>query len=309
MMKKVDLVIIGGGPAGLASAIYAGRAGFKTVVIEKAAPGGKLNNTHKIDNYPGMEGKAGWEFSMSFSEQAKNFGAEIIGGEVIEIRDLDSKLEKHVELSNGDIFQTKAIIIAAGLKPKVLNVPGYYEYFGKGVSTCVVCDGAFYRGKDIAIIGGGNAATEESLFAAGIVNKAYIINSFSSFRAEKDTLDKLETLENIETKHNTDVLEIIGEGERVSALKILEKDTNEEKILDVSGVFTYVGWDVENYFIKDQEMFDEEGFIIVNGNTETKYPGVYAAGDIVAKPFRQVTIAVSEGTWSALSAVNYLNKI
>ncbi len=308
MENTYDLVIIGGGPAGLTSAIYAARAGLKTIVVEKAAPGGKMNNTHKIDNYPGMEGKAGWEFSQSFMTQATNFGAEIKGAEVTGLSNLDSKTEKKVTLGNGEELTTKTVIIATGLLPMRMEVPGYDEYFGKGVSTCVVCDGAFYRGKDIVIVGGGNSATEESLFAAGIVNKVYIVNRFPGFRAEQATLDKLATIENIEVMHDTDPTEILGEDGRVTGLKVKDVHTGEEKIIDASGIFTYIGWLPETDFMKDSGLTDENGFVQVNEtNNQTKFEGVFSAGDVTPKPFRQVTIAASEGTKAALAAVNYVN--
>ncbi len=309
MENTFDLIVIGAGPAGLTSAIYASRAGLKTAVIEKGAPGGKLNNTHKVDNYPGMEGKAGWEFSQSFTTQAKNFGAEIIGGEVAQIANLESKTEKEVMLANGNKYTTKAIIIATGLQPMKMEVPGADEYFGKGISTCVVCDGAFYRGKDIAIVGGGNSATEESLFAAGIVNKVYIINQFPGFRAEQATLDKLEQLENVEVMHNTDYKEVIGEEGKVAGFVVKDKNTGESKTLSVQGIFTYIGWLPETQFMKDSGLLNEEGYIEIKADGSTKFPGVYSAGDVTPKPFRQITVATSEGTNAALAAVNYFNTL
>lgn len=309
-MNKVDLIIIGGGPAGLTSGIYASRSGYKTIIIEKSAPGGKLNNTNKIENYPGMEGKSGWKLAMLFSEQAKNFGAEIIGGEVIEITNLDSLENKKVILSNGTEYISKTIIIASGLKPKKLNAIGYEKYFGKGISTCVVCDGGLYKGRDIAIIGGGNSATEESLYASKIVKNIYIINKFSQFKAEKITLDKLSKLDNVFPIHNTSVLEILGTDKNITGIKIFNEKNNEEKIINLSAVFTYIGWEAENYFIKDENMLDENGYIIVNeNNMETKYKGVYAAGDTTPNLFRQITIASSDGTKAALSAVKYMSKL
>ncbi len=309
MENTYDLVVIGGGPAGLTSAIYAARAGLKTAVVEKGAPGGKLNNTHKVDNYPGMEGKAGWEFSQSFTTQATNFGAKIIGAEVVGISNLESKLAKEVTLGNGTILKTKTIIIATGLQPMRMNIPGDEEYFGKGISTCVVCDGAFYRGKDIAIVGGGNSATEESLFAAGIVNKVYIINKFPGFRAEQATLDKLETLENVEVLHNHDTKEVIGTDGKVSRFVIEDITTGESKTIEVQGIFTYIGWLPETEFMKDSGLLNEEGYIEIGQGGSTKYPGVYSAGDVTPKPFRQITVATSEGTNAALSAVNYFNTL
>ncbi|NQX83234.1 MAG: FAD-dependent oxidoreductase [Mycoplasmataceae bacterium] len=309
-MNKVDLVIIGAGPAGLTSAIYASRSGYKTIVIEKSAPGGKMNNTHKIDNYPGLEGKEGWEFSMSFSAQAKNFGAKIIGGDVVEIKNLDSKDSKIVVLKNDIEYMCKTIIIATGLKPKKLEVVGYDKYFGKGISTCVVCDGAFYKGKDIAIIGGGNSAIEESLFVSDLVNKIYIINKFSEFNAEQITLNKLKGLKNIDFFYNTNVIKILGKNDKVSSIKIKNVNTKKEKEINISGIFTYIGWNAENFFIKDKEMLDKNGLLIIDKeNMQTKYKGVFAAGDIVSKQFKQVTIATSEGTKSALEAVKYMNNL
>ncbi|BDU67831.1 MAG: thioredoxin reductase [Candidatus Tyloplasma litorale] len=310
MEEKYDLLIIGAGPAGLTAGIYASRAGLKVAIFEKSAPGGKMNNTHKIDNYPGMEGKAGWEYSHSFLEQAQNFGSKLIGGEVVSIDNLKSSNEKTIELSNEKKYFGKAIIIATGLKPKKLEVPGYDEYFGKGVSTCVVCDGAFYRNKNIAIIGGGNSATEESLFAAKFVNKAYIINYFSEFKAEKATLDKLATLDKIVPMHNYETLEILGENGKVNGLVVKNRITNKEETLDVQGVFTYVGWNPEIQFLKNNKLLDKNKMITIDLSTgETKIPGVFAAGDITPKKFRQVTVAASEGTVAALSAVNYINNL
>ncbi len=309
MINTYDLIVIGGGPAGLTSAIYASRAGMKTAVIEKGAPGGKLNNTHKVDNYPGMEGKAGWEFSQSFTTQAKNFGAEIIGGEVVSISNLESKTEKKVVLGNGNEYITKTIIIATGLQPMKMEVPGAEEYFGKGISTCVVCDGAFYRGKDIVIVGGGNSATEESLFAAGIVNKVYIVNQFPGFRAEQATLDKLASLENVEVLHNTDYKEVIGEEGKVAGFAVENKETGETRTLEVSGIFTYIGWLPETQFMKESGLLNEQGYIEISEGGSTKFPGVYSAGDVTPKPFRQITVATSEGTNAALSAVNYFNTL
>ncbi len=309
MTNTYDLIVIGGGPAGLTSAIYASRAGLKTAVIEKSAPGGKLNNTHKVDNYPGMEGKAGWEFSQSFSTQAKNFGSEIIAGEVVSLTNLDSKIEKKVVLSNGNEYITKSVIIATGLQPMKMDIPGADDYFGKGISTCVVCDGAFYRGKNIAIVGGGNSATEESLFAAGIVEKVYIVNEFPGFRAEQTTLDKIETIDNIEVLHNHKYKEVIGTDGKVSGFVVEDITTGEEKTLEVEGIFTYIGWLPETQFLKESGLLNEQGYVEVSEGGATKFLGVYSAGDVTPKPFRQITVATSDGTNAALSAINYFNTL
>lgn len=307
--KKVDVAIIGGGPAGLTSAIYASRLGLNTVILEKSAPGGKLNNTHKIDNYPGMEGKAGFELSISFLQQAKNFGSELINKEVLKIENLDSKTEKKITLSGNEIIIAKTIIIATGMKPKKLDVPGYDEFFGKGVSTCVVCDAPFYRGKNIAIVGGGNSATEESLFASKMVNKIDIINVFPTFIAEEITMKQIGETKNISLRPNTKIKEIIGENGKLTSILIEDQNTKKEELLKVEGVFTYIGWNPENNFISDADLIDKDGFVKTNKQYETKFPGVYAVGDILNKPFKQVTIATSEGTIAALEAKKYIDNI
>lgn len=308
-MEKVDLVIIGAGPAGLTSGIYASRAGLKTVIIESGPPGGKLNNTYHIENYPGIVQSKGYELAMTLMDQVKNFGGELISGEVIKISNLTSTKEKEVHLSNGKKFITKTIIIAVGMSAKKLDIPGYDKYFGKGVSVCVVCDGAFYRGKDIAVIGGGNSATEESLFAANIVKKLYIINNFPTFKAEETTLKKLDTLDNVELLTNTEIKSINGGDSRITSISVLDKNTNEQKDIEVSGVFTYIGWDPMSNFLKDTNLLDDSGFLTVNKNGETSIPGIYAAGDILTKTFKQITTAVSDGTNAALSAKEYILKI
>ena len=307
-MKKIDILIIGAGPAGLAAAIYSSRAGMKTLVIEKSAPGGKLNNTHKIDNYPGMVDKSGYEYSQLFLSHAKLFGAEIIGGDVIEIKELNSLTEKKVILSNGDEYLTKVIIIASGLKSKKLEVPGFEEYYGKGVGVCVVCDAAFYKNKKVSIIGGGNSATEEALYAADVIGEIFIINSFPSFKGEEITLNKLKTKNNVYPIHNTNLISINGEDGKVKSITI--ESNNEKQNIDVEGVFVYAGWDTESYFTNDQKIVNKNGFAIVdNESNETIYPGVFAAGDIINKKHRQVTISTSEGTKSALGAIDYINKL
>ena len=308
MVKNIDTLIIGGGPAGLTAAIYTARAGLNTVVVEKGAPGGKLNNTYKVDNYPGMPDSKGYELSMSFLKQAKDLGAVLVNSEVISISNLESQNEKMVEISNGDTYSTKTIIIATGMKPKKLEVDGYDKYFGKGIGVCVVCDAAFHRGKDIAVIGGGNSATEESLFAAQLVNKLYIINAFPSFMAEQITLNQLNETKNIEAIHNTDVVSINGDENTVNSVTIKDKLTNEEKEIPISGLFTYIGWEPESLFLEGTNLIDDNGFISLTTDGKTNIPGVFAAGDILNKKFKQIVTASSDGTKAALLASDYILK-
>lgn len=309
MKKNFDLIIIGAGPAGLTSAIYASRAGLSVAIFEKGAPGGKLNNTHKIQNYPGLSDKEGWEFSQHFLSQAKMFGAKIIAGEVISISNLNSKFEKKIKLKNDDEYFSKAIILATGLKPKELEIPGYNDFFGKGISTCLVCDGALYRGKDIAVIGGGNSATEESLFASKFINKIYIINSFPSFNAEKTTIDKLTKLDNVVFLHNHDIKKILGVNGKISKIEVFDKETNLLKKINVSAVFTYIGWVPETKMFENNLILNKHGWIDIDSKCQTRIPGVFAAGDVTPKEFRQITIATSEGTIAALTAINYINSL
>ncbi len=308
MNDKYDVLIIGGGPGGLTSAIYAARAELKTGLIEGGAPGGKLINTHNLENYPGVdEGATGGDVAVKFFTQALSFGAEYIPAFVIEITDLDSFDAKKVILEGGKILETKTIIIASGTTPIPLDIPGYKEYLNKGVSHCVVCDGALHKGQPIIILGGGTAATEESLFGANFASTVSIINKFPTFRGEEVTLKKVAETANIALIPNTKPLSINGNGSKVQSVTV-ELADGTKKDYPATGVFVYEGYSPASGFLKDTNLLDEYGFMNANPQTmETTIPGVFAVGDILNKPFKQVTGATNDGTLAALKAKQYID--
>lgn len=308
-METIDLLIVGGGPAGLAAAIYGARANLKTVVIEKGVPGGKLLNTHKIDNYPGFKGLSGTDLAIKFINHAKFLGALIEGDEVLKIDDIE-KDYKTVILASNKKYRTKAIILATGMNPKKIPLKEYDIYFGHGISTCIVCDGAFYKNKDIAVIGGGTSASEESLFASNIVGNIYIINLFDKLDVVDSVRNSIEKTKNIHLKYNSELIKINGDGKKIFSITIKNTKTKKTEDIKVSGVFSYIGWIPASGFLKDIGVLNKNKFITINFKTgSTGIKGIFAAGDIVTKEYHQVSGAVSDGTNAALSAKKYIDTL
>ncbi len=306
-MKKIyDLIIIGAGPSGMTAALYALRMDIDLLIFEKNAPGGKMLNTHKIDNFPSQMNVSGGDVAQKMFEQIMELGAEFKFSNIDKVESINEKVKKVI--SNGEEYFAKTILIATGLKPRKLNVDSYDKFFGKGISTCLVCDGGFYRGKDIAVIGGGNSALEESLFAANIVNKINIINiadNLTAFPSIKKSFDKLK---NVEVFNNSELIKINGD-DKIESIEVRDNKTNDIRIIPVSGIFTYIGWDTTLDFIELNSINNINGTVKIDHLTgETNIPGVFAAGDIVNKTFRQITGAVSEGTNAALSIKKYLEE-
>lgn len=287
-----DIVIIGAGPAGLTAALYATRAGAKVKIIESGAPGGKLNSTADIENYPGIKKKMGPELAYEMYEHALNFGAELEMTEVTGIKDLGD--HKTVLTTNGEI-ETKNVIIATGTKERLMNIPGEKEYTGKGVSYCAVCDGPFFKGKETAIIGGGNSAIEEAVYLAGFVSKVHIIVRRDVFRADKYIIDKAKSMNNIVFHTLKKPLEVIGDGHKVTGLKLIDSKTNEESLLEVSGIFPFIGLDPMTGFASNLDITDEKGYIEVDEHMQTKIKGIFAVGDVTNKQLRQIVTAANDG--------------
>lgn len=296
---KYDVVIIGAGPAGLSASIYALRANLSVLVIEKESFGGKLPKTYQVDNYPGLANIKGMELADNFVNQAKGLGAQIIVGEVEKIED------KVVYLSDGTNYDARAIIIATGTKEKALDLPDSEKYVGRGISYCAVCDGFFYRNKPVAIIGGGNSALEEALFLASIVEKITIIIRRDEFRADKSLVEKV--LENpkirIIYKHLPKSLAI--EDDKIVGLNIKNVETGEISNVPCKGIFPYIGANPETNFIS-KDLLNENGYLLVNENMETKVPGIYGAGDCIEKDLRQIVTACNDGAIAANNAIKYL---
>lgn len=297
-----DLIIIGSGPAGLTAAIYARRANLDVLVIEAEVYGGKLSKTYMIENYPGFEAIGGGELADTFYKQALNLGTEIITGKVKEVLYKDVK---KVILENGKEYEAKAIIVASGTKEKKLDVERSEEFTGNGISYCAVCDGFFYRKKDIVIVGGGNSALEEALYMSNLVNKIYIVIRRDIFRADKKVVDKVLANEKIEVIYNSLIESLRIEDDRITGVNIRNVNTNKKKTVDCAGIFPYVGAYPETDFL-DNSLLDEKGYLIVDGFMKTKAEGLYGAGDVTNKDLRQVVTATNDGAIAANSVIKYL---
>ncbi len=304
-----DIIIIGAGPAGLTAATYAQRMGKKTIIIEKNAPGGRMLNTHIIENYPGIASISGGGLAIEMFKQASNFGTEFeIGSSVVDIRHDENKKINYVELENGKIIEGLTVFITSGMEPKMLDLENTDKFFGKGISTCVICDGAFARNKPIAIIGGGTSATEETLFAKTISQHVYIINRNEELFGEKITLDKIKDFDNVTTFNRSIVTRYIGE-DSIEGIVIKNLDTNEETTLDVKYVFLYIGSIPNSSFIHKLGITNEYGYIDVDPWTmKTKIPSIFAGGDVIGRKVKQISIATGDGTIASLEAIRYIDE-
>lgn len=299
-----DLIIIGSGPAGLSAAIYGKRAGLDLLVIEKNyMSGGQILNTYEVDNYLGMPGINGFDMGMQFREHADKLGVEHVEGEVIGIE--DGKTKK-VITTQGE-YEAYAVILAMGAGHARLNVPGEERFNGRGVSYCATCDGAFYRGKTVAVVGGGDVALEDAVYLARFCEKVYLIHRRDEFRGARILQKQVEALENIEVLYSHTVQEICGE-DGVSHLVIEDVKTKTQRQLPVKGIFIAVGIVPAAQWVPDWIEKDEKGYIVATEEGETSVAGIYAAGDIRTKALRQIITAVADGANAAVRAGAYVSQ-
>lgn len=300
-----DLIIVGSGPAGLTAGIYASRAELNTVLIEKNAfSGGQIINTYEVDNYPGFPGVTGFDLAVKFREHCDKLGTEFVEGSVKEFS-MDGQVKK-LTLQDGRVLESRALIIAAGAVNRKLNVPGEEEFSGKGVSYCATCDGAFYRGKTVAVAGGGDVAVEDAIFLARMCRKVYVIHRRDEFRAAKSLSSKLMELENVEILWNTTVEEIHGEG-TVAGITVKHRPDGEETVLSVDGIFIAVGTMPSSELYRGYVEMDEAGYIVAGEDCVTSVPGIFAAGDIRKKPLKQIITAAADGANAITAVEKYLN--
>ena len=301
-----DVVILGGGPAGLSSAMYAARGNVSTAVIDINPFGGQPSNYMVLENYPGSINSGGFELMETFEQQADLFGVKKFPMQ--EILSIDLISDPKVILTTEARFNAKTVILATGAQAKKLGVKGEEEFTGRGVSYCAVCDGAFYKDKIVTVVGGGNSAIEEAMFLARFASKLYIVHRRNELRADKILQDRLKTFSNIEIIYNSVVKEIIGET-NVTKVLLLNTITNETSELQTDGVFPYIGLipNVEGF--SGQIKQDAMGFIYTDETLKTSVDGVYAAGDVRVTPLRQVITAASDGAISAVYAVKYLESV
>ena len=298
-----DLAIVGGGPAGLSAALYAGRAGLSCIVLEKLFFGGQMLKTSEIDNYPGAPGiRDVYSFSESMREQAAAFGAEFRTEEVIEVRENGGT--KTVVTTRGE-YHAKALILATGAFPKKLGVPGEEEYAAKGVSYCATCDGAFFKNKTAAVIGGGDTALEDALFLSAICKTVYIVHRRDTFRGARHLYNRAKKAGNIHFVLNSTVSEIAGD-QTVTGVKVRNVKDGTEMLIETNAVFIAVGSTPDSSVFKGFVKLDKNGYIVTDDKLQSSVPGVFAAGDVRQKTLRQIITAASDGAESVYSVQKYI---
>jgi thioredoxin reductase (NADPH) len=304
-IEKINCLIIGSGPAGYTAAIYAARADMKPVMYQGLQPGGQLTITTEVENYPGYpKGTQGPEMMEDFKKQAERFGTDIRWGMVTSV-DFSAQPYK-VTVDEKHTVEANAIIISTGASAKWLGLPSEQKFNGFGVSACAVCDGFFYKGQDVAIVGAGDTAAEEASYLAKLCRKVYMLVRKGEMRASKAMQHRVENTANIEILYNHSTLEIIGE-QTVSGVKVLDSSTNQEKLLDVTGFFVAIGHEPNSQVFKPYLEMDENGYIItVPGSTRTNVEGVFACGDVQDHIYRQAVTAAGSGCMAALDAERYL---
>lgn len=299
----VDVAIIGAGPAGLTAAIYASRAGMKTLIFEQMAPGGQITSTHKLENYPGFPGGiAGSDFSLALKEQAESFGAELRSEKILRMELAGQP--KSIISSQGE-YEAKTVILALGASPRKLGIAGEEEYTGNGVSYCATCDGAFFRGMEVCVVGGGDTALEDAIYLANLAKKVSVIHRRDTFRAQHVLVERARAKENIEFILDTVPVKIEGSMDLESIL-LKNAKTGEERSLPIAGCFVAIGHEPDTRLVEGQVYLDSQGYIIAGENTLTNVPGVFAAGDVRTKTLRQVVTAVSDGAVAQQAAQEYL---
>jgi thioredoxin reductase (NADPH) len=302
-----DVLIIGGGPAGLAAALYAARAMRKTLVVERALPGGQIATTSEVEDYPGIEMTTGPELSMMMMQHAEKFGAVMSIGDEVETVDFSGTI-KRVRTTDGKEIKASAVIIATGAAPRTLGVPGEDELRGRGVSYCAVCDGPFFRDRPVAVVGGGDAAFDEGLYLTKYASKVTIIHRRDEFRAQKVLVDRATANPKIEFITSTIVERVNGDG-TLKSLTLRNLKTGDTYDFPLGGLFVYIG-NIPNTAMFEQCVIrDENGYIEVDENMATHCPGVYVAGDVRKNPLKQVVTAAADGSIAALTADKYLDDL
>ncbi|MDF7669413.1 thioredoxin-disulfide reductase [Lactobacillus sp. ESL0703] len=306
MAKNYDVIIIGAGPGGMTAALYASRANLSVLLLDRGLYGGQMNNTDAIDNYPGFSDIKGPELGEKMYNSIMRFGTEFEYGDVQSV-ELDGNT-KIVKTDAGE-YTTQALIIATGADHRHLGVPGEEEYSGKGVSYCAVCDAAFFKDEDIAVIGGGDSAIEEGIYLAQSAKSVTVIHRRDQLRAQATLQKRAFANDKMHFIWNADTESIVGDGQKVTGVTYKDKETGEQKELATRGVFIYVGMLPQTAAFKDLGVLDDKGWIPTDEHMQTKVPGVFALGDVRAKDLRQIANAVGEGSVAGQEAYNYLQNL
>ncbi len=303
-MEKVhDVIIIGAGPAGMNAAIYANRAGLEVLMLEKGAPGGQMINTSEIENYIGLNKITGPELSLKMFNHTQQLGVEYKYGDVTEVQDGDIK----TIVTTDGTYKTKAVIIATGTKPKLLNIENENKFAGRGISWCAICDGPLYKGKDVIVIGGGNSAIEEAIYLSGLANKVTVLVR-KKLRAAKAYIDVLNSKKNVEIKLNTSVVEFIGQ-DNIEGAIIVDNETKEKSKIQFAATFIFIGYNPKTEIVRNLNITSDNSYITVDENMKTTVAGIFACGDVVDKKIRQISTATADASIAAINVVKYLEKI
>lgn len=300
-----DVLILGGGPAGYTAALYCARANLKTTVVEKTAPGGQMGTTDQIDNYPGFpNGVNGFDLAMEMQKGAERFGAKTRYADVTSV-ELNGPVKKAV--TTDGVIEAKVVILATGAYPRELGLENENSLRGKGVSYCATCDGMFFKNKTVAVVGGGDTAAADAVYLAKIAKKVYLIHRRDTLRASKSYLAPLENAENVEIVWNSEVKEIFAE-QKVSGIQVVNRIDQSETKLELEGLFVAIGHIPNTELFKDQIELDSNGYSTADETTKTNIEGVYAIGDLRAKPLRQIITAAADGAVAAYFAEEYLSQ-
>lgn len=302
--KDYDVIVVGAGPGGLSAAIYARRAGLKTLVLERATEGGQITLTNVVEDYPGFSSISGEELAEKFADHAREFGVKFANEEVMQI-DLQGDVKK-VKTDLNNEYTAKVVVVATGSNPRKLGVPGEEEFTNRGVSYCAVCDGSFFKGKEVIVIGGGDSAVEEGIYLSKIASKVRIIHRRDKLRAQKIIQDRAFKIPNIEFIWDTVVTEIGGK-DSVEYVTLKNVKSGETSKLETSGVFIYVGLVPNSELVKENVNVDQNGFILTDERMETNVKGVYAVGDVRKTVLRQVLTAAADGAIAAVDLTKYFD--
>jgi len=305
--NEYDVIILGAGPAGLTAALYSTRDALKTLVLDNQFPGGQVAITEFVENYPGFpEGLMGADLTEKMYAQAVRFGAKVRNGNCEKIEeDGDSKLIYIA--GREEPIKTKSVILALGSQPKKLEVPGENKFYGRGVSFCATCDGSFYKDKEIVVVGGGDSAIEEGIYLTKFASKVTIVHRRDELRATKVLQERAFNNDKIEFVWDSIPASVNGEA-KVESFTVENVKTKEQTEIPIAGIFVFIGWTANTALVKDIVKTDEWGFIVAGEDTATSAPGIFAAGDVRAKPLRQITTAVCDGSVAAKEALKYINE-
>lgn len=306
-MRKYDVVVIGAGPGGMTAALYAARANLNVAMLDRGIYGGQMNNTDDIENYPGFTTIKGPELGEKMYQGTVKAGVNFVYGDVQNVT-VDDQQMKHIQ-TDSDELVASAVIIATGSNNRKLGVPGEEKFSGKGVSYCAVCDGSFFKGKNVTVVGGGDSAISEGLYLANVTDGVNVIHRRDQLRAQKVLQNRAFDNDKIDFTWNTSVIEILGDENHVTGVKIHNNQVGDDTTLDTDGVFVYVGNFPNSQIFNNLNITDQAGWIITNDQMETTIPGIYAIGDVRQKQLRQITTAVGDGGIAGQNAFEYFEAI